>query len=250
MFALIFWFFCIKAKERGYLISQVYQLSQKDKVFLPLLASAIGLSAHLALLLKLKLWFKRSTMAKARFTYISSVICFGVILLSMLTVDGQQSTVPFKKYQISNSGCQVSLPAPPQEVTVSLDVDSNKVYNTQLSVIVGKQECYYTVHILQLREEAADEDIFERLSQYLDYIKSTQNVISSSGYKKGNNLLKGKLSSSLSEEWTDHSGQEFSVMGWAKGRTMAVLFAFSKETLPAQAGVSQFLNSFQFPNGF
>jgi hypothetical protein len=189
-------------------------------------------------------------MAKALPRYKSSVICLGVILLGLLTAQGQQTTIPFKKYQISNSGCQVSLPAAPQEVTVSLDVDSNKVYSTQASIMLGKQECFYAVHILQLREDAADEDIFERLSQYLDYIKSTQNVISSSGYKKGNNLLKGKLSSSLSEEWTDHSGQEFSVMGWAKGRTMAVLFAFSKEQLPAQAGVSQFLNSFQFPNGF
>jgi hypothetical protein len=106
------------------------------------------------------------------------------------------------------------------------------------------------VHIVQLREGAPDEDIFERLTQYLDYIKSTQNIISSSGYKKSNNLLKGKFSNSLAENWTDHSGQEFAVMGWAKGRTMAVLYVHCQDGIPAQAGASSFLNSFQFPNGF
>jgi hypothetical protein len=177
--------------------------------------------------------------------------CFFAICAFVLGQHVQaQQPIPLKKYSIANSGCQVSLPATPQDVAVALDVDSNKIYTVQSVSIIGKQECYYSVHILQLRDGAPDEDIFDRLTQYMDYIKSTQNIVSSSGYKKGNNLLKGKLSSSLAENWTDHSGQQFAVMGWAKGRTMAVLYVYSQDGIPAQAGAPNFLNSFQFPNSF
>ncbi|QGW28935.1 hypothetical protein [Phnomibacter ginsenosidimutans] len=161
-----------------------------------------------------------------------------------------QAVVAMKKYAISNSGCQVSLPAAPEPSEWQYDVDSNKVYSTQTKLIVGQQECHYAVHILQIRAGAETDDLYDRLAQYLDYIKSQQNIIESAGYTKGNNLLKAKFSSSLSDKWTDHSGQEFSVMGWAKGRTMAVLFVFCQDGIPIQAGANAFLNSFQFPNGF
>ncbi|HSC52984.1 MAG TPA: hypothetical protein VLC98_05175 [Phnomibacter sp.] len=173
-----------------------------------------------------------------------------VAFLLLCAASHAQQSVPLKKYFISNSGCQVSLPAAPDPSEWIYDVDSNKVYTTQAQIMIGQQECHYAVHILQLKAGAETEELYDRLTQYLDYIKSQQNVIESSGYKKGNNLLKGKFSSSLSENWTDHDGQEFSVMGWAKGRTMAVLYVFCQDGIPPQAGANNFLNSFQFPSGF
>ncbi|MCU0334528.1 MAG: hypothetical protein MUF62_05690 [Chitinophagaceae bacterium] len=158
----------------------------------------------------------------------------------------------WQRYKLGNSGCSVNLPERPADTDFSLDIDSNKVYNTKAELVLGGQRYYFSVTAMLMREELAPEDseaAFDQLSSYMDYIKSTQNIIDETSYKKINNLARGKLAKGQTATWTDQQGQTYHVMGWINGRTVAVLYVFGEKPYPNQPQLNMsFFNSFQFPS--
>jgi hypothetical protein len=161
-----------------------------------------------------------------------------------------QQALPSQKVRISNSGCTVVMPATPATVDFGFDVDSNKTYSTSVEVIIGQHTYQYAVHVLQAKDDELQGQQLDKLEQFLEFIKSTQQVASSEGYHKVNSILHAKTAKGLSDKWTDADGNEFAVMGWVQGRTMAVLYVFGQGPIPSSAGVQNYLNSFQFPSVF
>lgn len=155
---------------------------------------------------------------------------------------------PLKKYWISNSGCSVSLPAEQPETESSIDVDSNKLFITKASQVQGGVEYLYYIAVLQLRDAEADAN--EKLQEFADYIKSTQMITDAAGYRKINTLVRGKMAKGISDTWTDQNGNEYYVTGWAKGRTIALMYVAGEKPYPSSAQLNTFFNSFQFPTTF
>jgi hypothetical protein len=176
--------------------------------------------------------------------------CLLLALLGSTLLTAQNAN--WQRYKLGNSGCSVNLPAVPADVEFTIDVDSNKVYQTRVEQTMNGQRYQFCVAAMLMREELAPEDTdaaFERLSSYMDYIKSTQNIIDETGYKKINNLARGKLAKGQTATWIDQQGQTYHVMGWINGRTVAVLYVFGEKPYPNQPQLNMsFFNSFQFPS--
>jgi hypothetical protein len=153
-----------------------------------------------------------------------------------------------QKYWIGNSGCSVSLPSEQADTEFSLDADSNKVYITKATQLQNGVEYLFYIAVLQLNDEDADAN--EKLQEFADYIKSTQLIADAAGYRKINNLVRGKMAKGISDTWTDQNGTEYNVTGWAKGRTIALMYVAGEKPYPSPAQLNGFFNSFQFPSAF
>ncbi|HSR37856.1 MAG TPA: hypothetical protein VLL95_02995 [Phnomibacter sp.] len=153
-----------------------------------------------------------------------------------------------QKYWIGNSGCSVNLPAEQADTEFSLDADGNKVYITKATQLQNGVEYQFYIAVLQLHDEDADAN--EKLQEFADYIKSTQLIADAAGYRKINNLVRGKMAKGISDTWTDQNGTEYQVTGWAKGRTLALMYVAGEKPYPSSAQLNGFFNSFQFPSAF
>lgn len=176
--------------------------------------------------------------------------CLLLVLLGSTALTAQNAN--WQRYKLGNSGCSVNLPERPTDTDFSLDIDSNKVYNAKVEQVVNGRRYYFSVTAMLMREELAPEDneaAFDQLTSFMDYIKSTQNIIDETSYKKINNLARGKLAKGQTATWTDQQGQTYHVMGWINGRTVAVLYVFGEKPYPNQPQLNMsFFNSFQFPS--
>lgn len=163
---------------------------------------------------------------------------------------GQASSTSssWKRVWIADSGCSATFPAGATNTESGLDVDSNKVYVFKATTMADGIEYLFYVSVMQLREEPGEAD--EALVGYMDYVKSTQLVAHAAGFRKINPLLRGKLAKGIVDTWTDHAGNEYAVTGWAKGRTLVLMYAVGEKPYPNKAQLNGFFNSFQFPSAF
>ena len=193
-------------------------------------------------------WFVLGLSKRYVFVLLLLVPCF----LSFKEGQAQHniSQPVFKRYWLANSGCAVSFPADPDPVVQGLDVDSNAVLNTSARTVWNGSDYLFSVSVIQLREEADIEDLENKLTSFMDYIKSTLNVVEADGYKKANGLMQGKLAKGYNDKWRDHADNEFAVASWMKGRTMVLMYVMSTGNLEDKLKVNTFFNSFVFPSGF
>jgi hypothetical protein len=156
----------------------------------------------------------------------------------------------FKRFWLANSGCAVSFPSAPDPVHQGLDVDSNAVYNTSARTVWNGLDYVYSVSVIQLREEADVDDLDNKLTSFMDYIKSTLNIVEADGYRKSNGLMHGKLAKGYNDKWRDHADNEFVVASWMKGRTMVLMYVMGAAPIDEKLKVNAFFNSFVFPSGY
>lgn len=183
-------------------------------------------------------------------SYLINRICLiGSLFLATLLCSIMPAVAqPMQKYWISNSGCSVQLPAENATTEFAYDVDSNKVYITKATYRENGIEYLFYITILQLHEANADAN--EQLLQYAEYVKSTQMIADAAGYRKINSVARGKIAKGITDTWTDQNGNEYTVTGWAKGRTIALMYVTGEKPFPSTTQLNNFFNSFQFPTAF
>ena len=169
---------------------------------------------------------------------------FCLLLAAALPVQAQS----WKRVWIDNSGCSVQMPPAEVSIESGLDVDSNKLYVARATWQVKDVEYLFYVAVMQLQPEADNEENTERLVAFSDYVKSTQMVVQAAGSKTVNGLTRGKLAKGITDHWSDHTGNDYVVAGWAKGRTLALLFVSGEKPFPSPSQLNSFFNSFQFPS--
>jgi hypothetical protein len=160
------------------------------------------------------------------------------------------ASLQWQRVSIANSGCSVNLPAQAKQSELITDEDSNRIYKTLSEAVVQGVTYYFSVTTLQLADEEEADGSVESLEEFMAYVRSTQNIIDFDGPRPINHLLRGRLAKGLTDSWTDQAGNAYSVMGWIKGKTMAVLCVYGAKKYPASTQINTFFNSFQFPSGF
>jgi hypothetical protein len=174
-----------------------------------------------------------------------TLLLFGLLLMSALLPAQAQS---WKRVWIENSGCSVQMPEAEVSTESGLDVDSNKLYITRATLQLQGVEYLFYVAVMQLHPETDSEDDMERLVAFSEYVKSTQMVVQAAGSKPVNSLLRGKIAKGITDHWSDHTGNDYAVTGWSKGRTLALLFVAGEKPYPSTSQLNSFFNSFQFPS--
>ena len=89
----------------------------------------------------------------------------------------------------------------------------------------------------------ASEDV---LTQYLDYLKTTLNIVSARGYGKGHKLKNKADTRGIIDYWQDKDGNNWKLKGWTNGKYIAVLFVYTKKEVP-EANADAFLDGVVFP---
>ena len=167
------------------------------------------------------------------FAYLSPLIVFS------------QSTAPhFEKHAIGKSGAYVYLPGIAEEPTFEYSPDSSKVYTISSSF----NDYRFEVIFIQLSEAASSDDLVSPLLEaYLDYLKSSLNVVSSTGYGKGWALNTHSSAIGIKDYWKDKDKFERVVTGWADKKYIAVLVITGTASYPDVTVADVFFKGIRFP---
>ncbi|HMK26164.1 MAG TPA: hypothetical protein VK483_09050 [Chitinophagaceae bacterium] len=148
----------------------------------------------------------------------------------------------FKKVPIGNSGCSVY---------TFCEFKFEKQYSEDSSVIyVG--ECVndnvnYGVICVKLLQPADDPDRAEEsMIGYLDYLKTSFNIVKSAGYGKGHRLSGYQNTRGVIDYWEDTDKNNWKIKAWTDGKFIAVLYGYSAKELN-ETKVNVFLEGFRFP---
>ena len=152
-----------------------------------------------------------------------------------------------KKYQIGNSGCSTYFFCNPGTFDFAKTPDSSDVYTGDC---IGTDSLDYGIICLKLSAGAQTTDLeaAERtLVSYLDYLKTTLNIVSSNGYGKGHRLKNREDTKGVIDYWKDKDGSNWKIKAWTNGKNLGVLYVLSKGELP-ESKVNIFLDGFMLPD--
>ena len=148
----------------------------------------------------------------------------------------------FKKVPISNSGCSVY---------AFCEFKFEKEYSEDSSLVYTgecvKDEVTYGVISVKLLQPADDLDRAEEsMINYLNYLKSSFNILKSAGYGKGHRLANHENTRGVIDYWEDSDKNNWKIKAWTDGKFIAVLYAYSAKELN-ETKVNVFLEGFRFP---
>lgn len=162
-----------------------------------------------------------------------------VSLLPAMFCSGQA----LKKYNIGKSGCAAVFYCNPGNFDLTFSPDSSKVYTGECK----NGDVTYDVICVKMKEQIKEiPDAEAVLVQYLDYLKSSFQIVTASGYSRGYKL-KGKANTSgITDMWKDKDNNNIKIKGWTDGKYIAVLIMISEKDIP-QAKANAFLDGIVFP---
>lgn len=108
-------------------------------------------------------------------------------------------------------------------------------------------ETNYGVICVKLKVATSSLDEAEQLlTSYLDYLKSSFEILKSVGYGKGLTLNNDSNTRGMQDYWEDKDKNNWKVKGWTNGKYIGVLYAYSPKELNEQR-INLFLDGFRFP---
>lgn len=166
---------------------------------------------------------------------------FFCIILSMFFIQYSYGQVP-KKMAISNSGCSLYSYCA-MNFETSYSSDSSLMYISEC--VSG--ETNYGIICVKLKISTTNLNNAEQvLTAYLDYLKSSFNILKSVGYGKGLTLNNDKNTRGIQDYWEDKDKNNWKVKGWTNGNYIGVVYAYSPKELNEQK-INIFLDGFRFP---
>lgn len=131
-----------------------------------------------------------------------------------------------KKYAVGNSGCSAYFLCKPDTFALDKSPDSSDVYTGECQAD-GQA---YGIICVKMREKIPDLNTSEQtLVAYLDFLKTSLNIVSAAGYGKGHRLKKREDTRGIIDYWKDKDGDNWKVKGWTDGRYIAVMYTYSKK---------------------
>jgi hypothetical protein len=147
-----------------------------------------------------------------------------------------------KKVPVGNSGCSVYTYCDFRFET-EYSEDSSLVYVSECE----KDEVTYGVICVKLVQPVNDlGKAEESLILYLDYLKSSFNILKSAGYGKGHRLANNQNTRGVLDYWEDREKNNWKVKAWTNGKFIGVLYGYSSKELN-ETKLNVFLESFRFP---
>ena len=148
----------------------------------------------------------------------------------------------FKKVPISNSGCSLYTYCDFKFET-EYSEDSSQVFVSECE----KDALTYGIICVKLSQTADDLDRAENsMISYLDYLKSSFNIVKSTGYGKGHKLNHDESTRGILDYWEDTDKNNWKVKAWTNGKFIGVLYGFSAKELN-ETKLNLFLDGFRFP---
>jgi hypothetical protein len=148
---------------------------------------------------------------------------------------------PAKRSVIGRSGCSV-LANCDFKFQFSKSQDSSLVYAGECV-----KEITYGVICVQLQNPTPDLETAETVvDRYLEHLRSSFNVVSASGYKKGLHLNNDLSTRGITDNWLDEEKNSWKVQAWTNGKFILVLYGYSKKPISADR-LNAFFNSAKFP---
>jgi hypothetical protein len=148
-----------------------------------------------------------------------------------------------KKYPVGNTGCSVYYTCDPQGFEKTYSDDSSVVYTSECLA----DSLHYGIICVQLKEKLPPGDGAENLLiSYLDYLKSSFDIVKSAGYGKGATLSSNAQARGVIDYWEDKDGDQWKIKGWTDGSFIAVLYVYAKGSLSETEKINVFLNGFRF----
>lgn len=166
-----------------------------------------------------------------------------LLLLFLLDCFNNPFAQVLKKYPISLSGCAAYFYCDPGAFSVSYSEDSSKVYTGECM----NDETSYGIVCVKLKESIANiAEAEDLMVAYLDYLKKSFKITSSTGYGKGHRLKQREDTRGIIDYWKDEEKNNWKIKSWTDGKFIAVLYAYSQKEL-AESKVNVFLDSFRLP---
>ena len=168
-----------------------------------------------------------------------------IISISIIAVSGLHAQ-SLKKYQVGNSGCSAYFFCNPGAFALEKSPDSSYVYTAEC---VGADSLNYGIICLKFSASATTSDLQtaeDVLISYLDYLKTSLNIVSAAGYGKGHRLKNREDTRGVIDYWKDKDGYKWKIKGWTNGKNLAVLYVYSKGDLP-ETRVNIFLDGLVLP---
>jgi hypothetical protein len=147
-----------------------------------------------------------------------------------------------KKVPIGNSGCSIY---------TFCEFKFDKQYSEDSSVMYvsecAKDDMSYGVICVKLAQPADDLDRAEEsMTGYLDYLKTSFNILKSAGYGKGHRLANNENTRGVIDYWEDNEKNNWKIKAWTDGKFIGVLYGYSAKELN-ETKLNLFLESFRFP---
>ncbi len=156
---------------------------------------------------------------------------------------GGAAAQTLKKYPIDKSGCSAYLYCNPGSFDFSLSPDSSKVYAGECKA----GDVTYDVICVKMKEQIREiTDAEGVLVQYLDYLKSSFQIVNATGYGKGHRLKGKENTRGIVDNWKDKDDNNIKVKGWTDGNYIAVNIIISPKEIQ-ESHASAFLDGIVFP---
>ncbi len=156
------------------------------------------------------------------------------------------SKVPrLSKTAISNSGCYAYLPKGSSEITfeTTYSPDSAKVFTGE--VVDGNH--HFAIIVVKLTQKLTSlEEKENLLTNYLDHLRTSFEVVQSAGYGKGHHLESAPSAIGMIDYWDDKEHNKWAIKGWADNNIIAVLMLYGPVEYPIFNIQQMFLDGFRF----
>ncbi len=152
----------------------------------------------------------------------------------------------FRKFDISNSGCQAYFFCVPDTFDKAYSPDSSVVYTSDCTT---GDETYGVICVKLKTTIDKPDDAVDVLIEYLDFLKKEVNIVSAAGYGKGHTMRNYDKARGVIDYWVDKGKTEWKIKGWTDGKYMGILYSYtSKESTSGyESKRDLFLESFRFP---
>lgn len=171
------------------------------------------------------------------------------ILFTLLLMAGSvafgQSVPRLAKYTVGTTGCAVYLPSDPGEFEMSLSEDDSQIFTGESK----HGDHFFAVIVVQLSEPIGDaeEDKYDMMTAYLDFLQEQFSVTGAAGYGKGHTLESAPKAVGVIDYWEDAEGTQYAIKSWCDGNFLSVLLLYGPEDYPIYNVQDMFLNGFRFP---
>ena len=148
-----------------------------------------------------------------------------------------------KKYPVSNSGCSAYFFCNPGTFDLAKSPDSSDVYTGECTV----DDVGYGIICVKLKDQINDMQTSENvLISYFDYLKTTLNITSATGYGKGHKLKNKENTRGVIDYWKDKDNENWKIKGWTDGKYIGCMYVYSKKELN-ETKSNIFLDGLLFP---
>jgi len=168
-----------------------------------------------------------------------------LILCTSLTFS--QTAPKFAKYDVSDSGFKIYLPANPDPVDVTYSPDSSKVYTIECIDSTTGTYFHFGAICINLKgiNDANTDD--ELLINYMNYLKEAFIIKEAAGYGKGHTLENYPTVKGVIDYWKDEEGDQWQLAGWVSESSLAVMFMYGPKEYPNDNVWQIFKKGIRFP---